>query len=762
MTVVRGPLGRAHRIGATALAFTVVLSAAIVVAAPSTSAPMRASTGAPADAARRILIVSLPHVTWEHLEEADAPNLRALLSESGVANLAVRVERLATRSGDGYTTIGAGTRAVADSREAGLALEPDEVIENGTAADVFERRSGYPLDGAVGHMWIGSISDDNEDALFGGVPGVLGDALVADGRVTGVVANADWSIVDPEVDTFHREATAALMGSRGVVGCGRVARSLLVDDAAAAYGVRLDAKAVVDAFEKCWTDRAVVLVEASDLARAEAYRSRTGRRQGDRLFVESLERADTLIGKLLERVDHERDAVVVVAPASPQRAAHLTVFGVRAPGLEPGLLVSGSTRQAGFVTIQDVGPTIAALAGLDRPDEMEGRAATRAGSGGDAGERFEELAARDRDARFRDKMLASVVAVYIALQILLSAGIAFSLARRAPRFERLLEVSALGLLGALPLTYLSALLPFTEWGAGAYALFLVGGGAAIGIAADATRRRVLLPLGLVLCLMLGVTAVSVTLLDSRLQLSTVFGDSPIVAGRFSGVNNVTFSQMMVAAILLASFLVHRRKGRVGLVSATALLVAVLLVDTAPMWGADVGGILAGLPALALAVLLLSGRRLRPVAVVYGALATVLTVFALGMLDLTRESSERTHLGRLFERVAADGWDGFATIVERKLSSNIATLTGSAWSMMVVPMLVFGALLVWRAPARLRAVLTRIPEMRPALYALLTAGVLGYALNDSGIAVPGMMLAVANPAVSYLLLRVGAEPEPAGT
>jgi len=132
-----------------------------------------------------------------------------------------------------------------------------------------------------------------------------------------------------------------------------------------------------------------------------------------------------------------------------------------------------------------------------------------------------------------------------------------------------------------------------------------------------------------------------------------------------------------------------------------------------------------------------------------------------MLDLTREPSSRTHLGRLFERIGADGWDGFAKVVERKLSTNIATLTGSPWSMMVVPMLVFAALLVWRAPARMRAVLRRIPEMRAALYGLLAAGILGYALNDSGIAVPGMMLAVANPAVSYLLLRVGSDTEPAG-
>ncbi len=741
--------------GAVAAGASLACAAGVPPAAGSSESAV--GTGA-----RRILVVALPHVTWEHLEESDVPNLSSLLSESGVANLAVRVERRTTRPGEGYTTIGAGTRAVADSREAGLALEPDEVIENGTAADVFERRSGFSLDGAVGHMWIGSIVDDNDGALFGGVPGVLGDALVADGRTTGVVANADWSIVDPEVDTFHREAATALMGSHGVVGCGRVARSLLVDDAAVAYGVRLDAEAVTAAFEACWKARSVVLVEASDLARAEAYRSRTGSRQGDRLFRAALERADGLVGDLLESVDPERDAVVVVAPASPQRDAHLTVFGVRAPGMEPGLPVSGSTRRPGFVTMQDVGPTIAALAGVDRPEEMEGRAATRAADGGDdAQARFERLVSQDRDARFRDRMLASVIAVYIALQVLLSAGIAFSLVRGAPRLQRVLEVSALALLGALPLTYLSALLPFAEWGTGAYALFLFGGGVAIGVLADATRRHFLLPIGIVFGLMLAVTAVSVVLLDSRLQLSTVFGDSPIFAGRFSGVNNVTFSQIMVAAIFVASFLVHRFGGRHGLAAAAVLLSAVLVIDAAPLWGADVGGILAGLPALALAFLLLSGRRLRPRMVLGGAFVTVAAVLAFGMLDLTRDSSERTHLGRLFERVSADGWDGFATVVQRKLSANVGTLTGSAWSLMVVPMLVFGALLVWRAPAELREVLRRIPEMRAALYALVAAGILGYALNDSGIAVPGMMLAVANPAVSYLLLRVGVGTDPAG-
>ena len=57
-----------------------------------------------------------------------------------------------------------------------------------------------------------------------------------------------------------------------------------------------------------------------------------------------------------------------------------------------------------------------------------------------------------------------------------------------------------------------------------------------------------------------VIVVNVALLGSSLQLGAVFGDSAIVAGRFSGVNNVMFAQVMVAAIALAAIIVTTGAG----------------------------------------------------------------------------------------------------------------------------------------------------------------------------------------------------------
>jgi hypothetical protein len=60
-------------------------------------------------------------------------------------------------------------------------------------------------------------------------------------------------------------------------------------------------------------------------------------------------------------------------------------------------------------------------------------------------------------------------------------------------------------------------------------------------------------------------------------------------------------------------------------------------------------------------------------------------------------------------------------------------------------------LIWRAPGRLQRIQTLIPEYRASLYGFTIAAALGFAHNDSGIAIPGVMLGVLNAALVYLVL-----------
>ncbi len=359
---------------------------------------------------------------------------------------------------------------------------------------------------------------------------------------------------------------------------------------------------------------------------------------------------------------------------------------------------------------------------------------------------------------FRDRIMSTFMSTYIAIILVIALVAAASM--RLRRRLRVLEPLALGALAVLPLTYWAALLPFPEWGTGAYFAFTLLGGLVLGVAADATRRWFSWPVVLVLTAMVATTAISVAVLDSRLQLSTVFGDSPIVAGRFEGINNVTFSQLMVAGILLAGFIRLATGARRGKWLVLVFLAAVLLLDGAPMWGADVGGVLAGVPALALTGTLLVGWRVRIRTVAIWVLATFVVIVGLGLLDLTRDPSHRTHLGRLFESIGEDGSSGFTTVVRRKLNANVATLTTSVWRWVVAPILVLVGYLVWRMPPRVVALRRRIPVFDACFLGIMAGAVLGYALNDSGIAVPGVMLAVLTLATVYLLNRVDDPlPEP---
>ena len=65
--------------------------------------------------------------------------------------------------------------------------------------------------------------------------------------------------------------------------------------------------------------------------------------------------------------------------------------------------------------------------------------------------------------------------------------------------------------------------------------------------------------------------------------------------------------------------------------------------------------------------------------------------------------------------------------------------------------------VWRSPGPLGVVRVRMPAMTAALAGLGILAVLGTALNDSGIAITGVMFGVVVPVLVILAARVGLDP-----
>ncbi|MGQ0804871.1 MAG: hypothetical protein ACT4PI_13535 [Actinomycetota bacterium] len=739
------------------MAMRPVFAVAAIAGAVLSHAPT-ATPSSPSGRVERVLIVSLPNVSWADLERIELPHLDRLFREAAIGDLTTRasLDRRATRLGDGYITLGAGTRAIGDDGTMdGLGLGVDEPFGLDTAGVVFERRTGRSVSGGVVQMGIADIVDRNEALPFDAEPGALGAALADAGYARAVIANADGTEPSDVPPVYRRQAVSALMDEQGVVPGGAVGPELLVEDRRAVFGLRYDNEAVLAAFDAAWERESVVLVEASDLARADAYRgSATAARRG-RLTADALRRSDELVGELLDRVDPERDAVLVVGPAHPRREITLTVAAVRAPGVEPGLLRSATTRRSGFVQLVDVAPTILDLLDIDRPTSMEGRSFEVGREGGSASDRRDFLVDADAAARFRDGHGSQVTSAFVVAQLVLTGAAALWLTGRlrGRGVAGALRVAALALLAFAPAVYLARILPFHDLGTTWYWAFLVSVALALAAAYEVAGRHD--PLDSVLAALavtVGLLVVDVWV-GAPLQINSAFGYSPTVAGRFAGFGNLAYAALAVCALLLAALLAHRIGERRGAWAGVGVLAFVLVVDGMPFWGSDVGGVLSMAPAFAITGILLLGRQVRLRVVALVAVGTALTLGGFALIDLARPVDRRTHLGRLVVLFGDEGSAGVATVVGRKLDSSIGTLTTSVWGVIVPVALAFLAYLALRSPVSLRDLTARVPELRAAIIGVLVLAGLGFTLNDSGIAIPGLMLGTLTSVLVVVLTRL---------
>jgi hypothetical protein len=659
----------------------------------------------------------------------------------------------------GYTALGAGGRASAVTPLAAQAFETTEPYGESTAGDVYRQRTGHTVTSGLVHLGLDAIVQENADGLYDPKIGALGDSLTGHGVPRAVIANGDGAqpVVDAPLPEFQRAAVNALMGSDGHVPGGAVGDELLQPDPHAPFGVRMDNDAAYRAFSRSWSDGGVVLVEGSDLLRADLYTDFLTDAQARVQKQAALHRTDELVGRMLADLDPAQDAVFVVSPASPRRGSGLEVTGIRAPGVQPQLMRSATSRRNGFVYVIDIAPTILHLLGYGTPADMEGQTMEVVSGGVAHGDRLDFLIHANEEGVFRDSKVVTASNVLLALSAVLAlAGfLAVRRTRRRAAFARFFSLTVLGFLFA---TYVAGPLHFGRSGnSAAYFGFL----AVVAILfAAACRllggRRRYLPLALALAATVALHLADL-LAGARLELNTVFGYSATVGIRVSGQGNITFSQLTAAALLLAGLAVWRRPGRSTVYAVIAMLAFTLLVMAAPPFGGDFGSAIAGAPAFGLFAWLLLGRRIRFRTVAILGAVLVVSGLLVGFADLMRPKDQQTHVGRFFDKVATGGLGDFFLTIRRKLMENVASFS-STKLLWVLPIVALLAWYLWRIPGgRARTLFADVPVVRQTLLALGVVAVLGYALNDSGIAIPSLMAVVFECVLVYVVLVPAREP-----
>lgn len=711
------------------------------------TAPATAGTGGAPDpdlGDRRggpVVLVGVPGLLWEDISPEHTPALWDLAGTGAIGNVSIRTATSRTCPTDGWLSVSSGQRALSE-RERFTVCEPaPEPVADGSGAAVPE---------------FGSYVERNAESAFAAPVGMLGQTVRDRGGLTlaagpgAALGAADESgRVDHYVDSARDLTPERVRGvSLAVVELPELTR--LYPDPADAEG-----------------DGAAPEPNPEDVP--------------EQVREDTLETLDSRLSALTGILP-VGTSLMVVGVSMDTGPSQLTVAltgemtdqGLAGPA---AYLASESTRRPGLVALTDTTATVLTDLGM-RPSEPTGG---RVWQLSDRPEPVEEAVGRLVDFNTAALVVGAAIPGFfsglVAIQLLIYAAAAYALHRYSggERGKRALVLSVtkvVALAGAaFPVaSYLANLIPW--WAASTPPLALLSS----VLAADALvvalavagpwRRTVLGPMTVVA----GATTL-VLFLDlcfgAHLQMNSPTGYSPIVAGRFYGIGNIAFATfatgMLMAVAGIAHMLISRGRRRAAVAATLVIGAASVLIIGWPGLGTDFGGVIALIPGLAVTTMMIAGVRITAVRLAAVGAAAITAISLLAWMDHLRPVEDRSHFGAFAAQVV-NGDAG--TVLARKLGAMLGTLGNWQLTLLAAGALLFLFAVLnrpgnWRIGALQRAY-EYAPTLRAGLTGSLVTALVGFAANDSGVAIPALALTVAVPltlsACVWALQQREQEPE----
>jgi hypothetical protein len=705
--------------------FATLFLTLVAVLLPSSTASASTAPSAPtlAEKTNPIILIGTGGLTWSDVSVDGTPALWSFLRDGSTAAISVRSVFPNTCPIDGWLSLSAGNRAAAPGTG-----------KNGA------RRTTEPcppiptVDSGVVPGWDRYVKAANA-LKFDSTLGTLGEQLATNEQCV--------------------QAVGPGAGVGAAYTSGAVPRY-------AAY----DPKALTGLLSRC----RVTLVDVGSLRDPEDLPENEVATDPGARDVQATA-IDKRIAEVLAAAPSGSD-LVVASLSDAGSSERLRLVAAKGPGFGSGTLYSPSTRQDGLVQSADLTVTALAAAGVPAPPALGGfplrRGEEGSNSEGAAEDRLRQLLDFDQASHevhplvppFFNTVVSIQIAIYLLTAVVWRRDFgSIDLRLRLLRITRRVAVIAATVPAS---TFLANLIPWWRFPVPAVsAVFSVAVFVAI-ISAVALlgpwARRITGPMVVVALATLLVLGGDV-MLGSHLQISSLMGLQPVVGGRFYGMGNVTFALFATAALLLciavSSHFVRRGHPRAAAIAALVIGLIAVVVDGYPGWGADGGGPPALLPGLVYLVLAILGIRMTWKRGFILAAATVALFLLVGFLDSLRGAENQSHLGRFFRSI----FDGGAmdTII-RKLQQNIDILFGNYPLALLVPIALVFVIYILARPTSwgsrsLQRSYEACPTLRPGLIALLITLTIGFAINDSGVAIPANGAIIAVPLIIAVSVRV---------
>lgn len=738
-----------------ALAAVAALVSAVVLAAPAPPASAAASPAAPSakgpPSGAPVVLIGVPGLMWEETDPDTTPELWSLAEDGAIGDMSIRTATSRTCPVDGWLTVSAGQRAFSERQRHSICELPVPPARDG--------------DGAVVEDYADHIAV-NADSPYGARVGLLGSAVHdAGGTTLAVGPGAALAAADEQgrVDDYIANPSA-----------------LTEERVSDAWLTVVDLDGLSDLYLDPPVDpEASPGPDASPEGESEPEPDPV--QSADRL--EALSTIDERIGAVADAVPEGATLIVagvsVEAGRSNLNAALLHGPGPAGGGYEGRFLTSESTRRDGLVTLTDLTTTLLRSLGMDAPPATVGRSWAPVERPGGLAASVDGLAEFNTAANVVESLMAGFFSLLVAIQLFIYAAAAYAVHRWGER-DRDKRAAVLGATRAVALggasvpvaSYLANLVPWWSFPVPEVALplcvLLFATLIVTAALAGPWRKDILGPMTVVAGI---TTAVLFTDMctGANLQINSPMGYTPIVAGRFYGLGNIAFATfstgMLMAVAGVAHYLLAAGRRRTAVVVASAVGGATVLVVGWPGLGTDFGGLFALVPGLAVTVLMIAGRKVTLVRMAAVCAGGAVVLAAVAYWDYLRPPAERSHFGLFAGQVLeGDAWP----IVQRKLGAMLGTLGNWQLTLLAGCALLF-LFAVLNKPTNWRmGVLQRAYEYAPMLRAGLTGSLVtalvGFAANDSGIAIPALALTVAVPltlSAATWVLRCEGPADPGG-
>lgn len=693
-----------------------------------------------------VLVIGVPGLRWTDLSAQAAPALWHLAGTGSVGSLVVHAVLIRACPADAWLTLNAGAKALSPANPAARVLTAAAPASPCPALPAVAASAAAASAAAAAPAAAGSGRSGGSAAPTAGRGSVpqLPRIIAFNKQFQYAPDPADWGVLGRAAG---RQCATAIGPGAAIAlasSAGAVARYV----PAARGRTRFE-------LNSC----PLTVADLGVLPSATTARGADPRRQAVRA-------ADRSAAALIARAP--ANAIVVIAGLGDDLTPHLRAIIVAGPGFRAGELTAASTRRPGVVTITDLTTSVLHWRAVAPPASPAlAGALIRSAGRGPLGATVRALTGQDTSVHvYRDTIAwffwsygIFEALVMLAIGVLLRGGDPGRARRRRGAYRR-----AGAALAALPAgTFLANLVPWPELAHPALLLYGMAAGWGIVIAAAALagpwRRDAFASAGFVAAVTLAVIGADV-LTGSHLQLSTPFGLSLLVGGRFYGIGNNGIGVYAVAGLLTATWAgtaaLRAGSRRRAVAAAATVALGAVFVSGWPGFGAKVGGTIAMVPAFLLVLAALGGIRVTPrrglVIAVSGLVLVVIFAAVNYLLPGTGTSDIGAFVGEVLH-------GGAGSVLQRKIHSNISSLT-SAWIALAVPvvMAATGGMIGWPARLRLRVLADaydRAELLRPVLLSIWLIGLLGWLADDSGVSVAGSALPFALPLVIALVTSLAA-------